>query len=145
MQIMFETSEIKSNKRRVFFSTGIVLLSVGLLIVFIPTIIFLLFGGYKYILPKEIYSIQSPDNKYVLNISKRIGFPVVSPINPTGVINVSLKNTSTNSEINSVKFEIHEYGELTKPTVIWKTDEVQIENIDWHREFSFKFPLPNNQ
>lgn len=68
----------------------------------------------------------------------------MSPINPSGIINISLRNVANDAEINSTKFEIHEYGELTKPTVIWQTDEVQIENIDYHKEFSFKFVLPNN-
>ncbi len=140
---MFETSEVKFNNRRVFFSTGLVLVSAFLFILFLPTLIFVLFGGYKAIFPKEVYSIQSPDNKYILSISKRVGLPIMSPINPSGIINISLKDI-TNDVINSTKFEIHEYGELTKPTVIWKTGEVQIENIDCHKEFSLKFPLPNN-
>jgi hypothetical protein len=141
---MFETSEIKSYKRRVFLSSGMFLLSISLFILFLPTIIFVLFGGYDSIFPKQIYSIQSPDNKYSLNISRRVGLPVFSPIDPSGVINVSLKDTSNNNEINSYTFKIHEYGELTEPTVDWKRDEVQIENIDYHNEFSFKFPLPNS-
>ena len=142
---MFESSEIKSNKRQIFFSVGMVLLSVFLFILFLPTIIFLIFGDYSSVLPQQVYSVQSPDNKYVLNISRRVGFPISSPIDPSGVINVSLQNVSADDEINSFTFEIHEYGELTKPTVTWNKDEVRIENIDYHKEFSFNIPLTNNQ
>lgn len=140
---MFEISEIKSNKRRVFLSAGVTFLTVFLFILFLPTIILLIFGGYELIIPTEIYAIKSPNNKYVLSISKRVGIPVFSPIDPSGVVNVSLKDTS-NNEIDSFTFDIHEYNELTEPTITWKTNEVLIENIDYHKEFSFKIPLPNN-
>jgi hypothetical protein len=141
---VFESVEAKKSKRQFYVAISWTVIGAFLFLFSLPTIIFLSFGGHTLILPQKVYSIKSPDNKYVLDISNRVSLPVISPIDPSGVVHISLKAASNKSELDSVTFEIHEFGELTKPTVIWKTDEAYIENIEYHKEISFKIPLPNN-
>lgn len=137
---MLETSQIPSNNKRIFLSFGVVITSLVIFILFIESILWTISGGSFF--SHQVYLLKSPDNHYEVSVSRRVNFPANSFLSPSITVDISLKDAAHKYQINSVQFEIHEYSELTKPEIIWTPTEVFIDEVDYHKDFSFGFRLP---
>ena len=137
---MLETSQINLNNKRIFISIAAVIASFVIFVLLIESILWTLLGGSFF--SQQAHLLKSPDNHYEISVSRRVNFPANSFLSPSITVDLSLKDTIHNYQLNSVQFEVHEYSELTKPEIRWTSTEVLIDNVDYHKEFSFGFRLP---
>jgi hypothetical protein len=102
-----------------------------------------LFKGPTIFFSQQVYSQKSPDKKFEINVSRKVNFPANEFLDPSITVYLSLNNAEKNYQINSVQFELREFSDLEKPEIIWTPNEVQINGIDSHKDFSFSFRLPH--
>lgn len=146
---MLEPSNLESDK------TGYVLplvyltaysfsaLLILLIIYFVlSTLIVSVLVGPQQFFSKQIYSLNSPDSKFALNISRKVNFPVTDILGPGGTVNINLIEKSDQREIDSIEFYIHEFNQLTEPKVDWESNNVQIKEIAEYKNFAVKFQFP---
>jgi hypothetical protein len=94
---------------------------------------------------KETYRSVSPDGRYELRVYRRVNFPTFDVISlPPITVTVDIRKAGALGAFNSVKFQIHEYSDLMEPEVEWSTTQVNIDKIDYHKEYAFtlRFPEP---
>lgn len=103
------------------FSALLILLTIYFVL---STLIVSVLVGPQQFFSKQIYSLNSPDSKFALNISRKVNFPVTDILGLGGTVNITLIEKSDQREIDSIEFYIHEFDQLTEPKVDWESNNV---------------------
>ena len=141
MSITQERTPRSSYNKSFFVSVACLTLVAAMVLLLLPSIFWSLLRGPDTFFEKQIYAFSSPDNRYEITVSRSVNFPTFDPFEPPTTVTIAIKNAGATREFSYVRFEIHDYNELTRPEITWTTSEVNIEKVDSHMQFSFKFRL----
>lgn len=135
---------VYSSNRFLRRTIAIGLLSVAgivLFVMFIPTLLVLIFLGPGVFFYQDKFEHSSPDGRFQLRIRKRMNFPVDGIIDASGTVSVQARDLETSTLLDEKTFWIHEYPELKDPTVEWLEGTVAIREIENHNQIAFELKL----
>ena len=106
----------------------ILLCAVLFLVVAVPTLVQLSFGGFR---SRELFTSTSPDGRYRIDGLVRVDFPANEILDPSGTIRITLWDSRTGKPLDQLSVGLYEADDFAKPTIIWDADgRVEVQDME---------------